>query len=146
VTAFSSNPAKEEEARRMGAHHVVNSRDPDALEAVARSYDFILVTVNVPLDWEKYIAALRPKGRLHMVGAVLEPIPAAAFPLIVGQKSISGTPLGSPATTAMMLDFCARHHIAPVTELFPLARVNDALTHLRQGKARYRVVLDCRGE
>jgi len=145
VTAFSSNPAKEEEARRLGAHQVVNSRDSAALENVAGSFDFILVTVNVPLDWEKYVAALRPKGRLHVVGAVMEPIPVTAFSLLMGQKSISGTPLGSPATTATMLEFCARHEIEVMTEQFPLEQINEAITHLRDGKARYRVVLDCRG-
>ena len=59
----------------------------------------------------------------------------------MGQRSISGSPIGSPATVDTMLDFCARHSISPVTENFPLSRVNDALEHLRSGKARYRVVL-----
>ena len=64
-----------------------------------------------------------------------------AFPLILGQKSLSASPLGSPSTTDTMLAFCARHGIAPTTETFPMSRVNDALEHLRSGKARYRVVL-----
>jgi uncharacterized zinc-type alcohol dehydrogenase-like protein len=76
------------------------------------------------------------------VGAVLEPIPVAAFPLILAQRSISGSPLGSPATTATMLNFCARHDIAPVIESFPMSRVNDAIEHLRAGRARYRIVLE----
>jgi len=73
---------------------------------------------------------------------VLEPIPVAAFQLLSGQKSVSGSPLGSPATTSKMLDFCARHSLAPVIEKFPLSRVNDTLEHLRAGKARYRIVLE----
>jgi uncharacterized zinc-type alcohol dehydrogenase-like protein len=40
-----------------------------------------------------------------------------------------------------MLDFCARHRIAPVTESFPMSDINAALDHLRHGKARHRVVL-----
>lgn len=84
---------------------------------------------------------MRPKGRLHVVGAVPEPIPAGAFPLIIGQKQLSGSPLGSPATTAMMLDFCARHKIAPTVETFPMKDANQALEHLHAGKARYRIVL-----
>jgi uncharacterized zinc-type alcohol dehydrogenase-like protein len=93
------------------------------------------------LDWPAYLAALAPRGRLHTVGAVLEPIPVPAFPLIMGQKSVSGSPLGSPATLTSMLEFCARHGIAPVTEEFPLSRVNDALARLESGMARYRVVV-----
>ncbi|MGL6094778.1 MAG: NADPH-dependent aldehyde reductase Ahr [Fimbriiglobus sp.] len=141
VTAFSSTAEKADEAKKLGAHHVVNSRDDAAMKPLAGTLDFILVTVNVSLNWQAYIDALAPNGRLHVVGAVLEPIPVAAFPLILGQKSVGGSPLGSPAATATMLDFCVRHSIAPVTESFPMSRANEALDHLRAGKARYRVVL-----
>lgn len=141
VTAFTSSDSKRQEALSLGAHQTLNSRDSDALKKAAGSFDFILNTTNVALDWNAYVAALKPKGRLHTVGAVLEPLDVAAFPLIAGQKSISGSPLGSPATVDTMLEFCARHAIAPVTESFPLSRVNEALDHLRSGKARYRVVL-----
>lgn len=142
VTAFTSTDAKREEAKQMGAHHTVNSRDGAALKAVRGSFDFILSTVNVDLDWSLYLNALGPRGRLHTVGAVPAPIPAPAFTLIGGQKSVSGTPLGSPATTRKMLEFCARHGIEAVTENFPMSKVNDAFEHLKSGKARYRVVLE----
>ena len=142
VTAFTSTDAKREEAKRMGAHHTVSSRNAAELEAVKGSFDFILSTVNADLDWSLYWDALGPKGRLHTVGAVPDPIPAPAFTMITGQKSVSGTPLGSPATTRTMLEFCARHGIEAVTEQFPMSRCNDALEHLKSGKARYRVVLE----
>lgn len=141
VTAFTSSASKEAEAKAMGAHHVVNSRDSAAMQPLAGKYDFILNTANVTLDWNAYIAALAPRGRLHTVGAVPEPIPAPAFALIGGQKSISGSPLGSPATIQDMLNFCARHDILPTTEIFDMADVNNAIAHLEEGKARYRVVL-----
>ncbi|MBT8037959.1 MAG: NAD(P)-dependent alcohol dehydrogenase [Verrucomicrobiae bacterium] len=141
VTAFTSNAAKQDAARSMGAHHVVNTHDTEALEKLAGKFDFILVTANVSVDWDSYMAALAPDGRLHIVGAVLEPVPVSAFSLIGGRKSVSGSPLGSPATVAKMLDFCARHDIAPVTETFPMDDVNAAIDHLRAGKARHRIVL-----
>lgn len=141
VFAFSSSESKTAELKSMGAHHVVNSKDPAQLKPLARSLDFILVTVNVALDWNAYIDTLAPKGRLHFVGAVLEPLNIGVFPMLVGQRSVSASPLGSPATTAQMLDFCARHDIAPIVEEFPMSKVNDALAHLESGKARYRVVL-----
>lgn len=141
VTAFSSSADKEAEAKSMGAHHFVNSKDAAALAKVAGRYDFILNTVNVSMDWPAYIAALKPKGRLHIVGAVEQPIPVAAFPLLVGQKSLSGSPIGSPATVAKMLEFCGRHGIAPMCEYYPFAKINEAMDRLRSGKARYRIVL-----
>ena len=142
VTAFTSTDAKADEARKMGAHHVVNSRDAAQLKAIGGSLDFILSTVNVDLDWNSYLAALGSRGRLHTVGAVPTPLPIPAFTLLSGQKSVSGSPLGSPATTATMLEFCARHDIKAMTEHFPLSDVNEAMDHLRAGKARYRIVLD----
>ncbi len=142
VTAFSSSESKADEARRLGAHHVVNSRDSQAIGKLAGSLDFILVTANVTLDWGAYLGALAPDGRLHFVGAVLKPVPVPPFSLITGRKSVSGSPLGSPATVATMLEFCARHSIAPVIETFPMAEVNAALDHLRAGKARHRIVLN----
>lgn len=141
VTAFTSSPAKHAEALQLGAHQAVSSTDKAALKALRRSLDFIIVTVNVPLDWNAYLAALKPKGRLHFVGAVLEPVAVPAFSLIGGQKTIGGSPTGSPAVIAQMLEFCARHKIAPQVETFPMAKVNEAMAHLRAGKARYRVVL-----
>ncbi len=142
VVAFTSSDSKRQDALKLGAHDTVNSRDSAQMQKLAGSLDFILVTVNVALDWPVIINALAPKGRLHVVGAVPEPIPVAAFSLLTGQKAISGSPLGSPATTAKMLAFCARHGIAPIIEKFPLSRVNEALEHLRTGKARYRIVLE----
>lgn len=141
VTAFSSSASKKDELRKMGAHHVVDSRDPQQLKPLARSLDFVLVTVNVPLDWNAYVETLAPRGRLHYVGAVMEPLNVGVFPLLLGQRSISASPLGSPATTADMLEFAARHNIAPVVEEFPMSKVNEAIAHLESGKARYRVVL-----
>jgi uncharacterized zinc-type alcohol dehydrogenase-like protein len=141
VTAFTSSDSKRDEALAMGAHRVINSRDAAQLKSVAGQLNFIISTVNVSMDWATILEALGPRGRLHTVGAVLEPIAVGAFPLIVGQKSLSGSPLGSPATTALMLDFCARHQIAPQVEYFPMSRANDALKHVESGKARYRVVL-----
>ncbi len=142
VTAFTSSESKFEEARGFGAHHVVSSRDSNAIQQIAGSLNLLISTVNVPLDWEALIGTLAPNGRMHIVGAVLEPIPVAAFQLIMGQKSISGSPTGSPVEMATMLDFAARHNITPQTEHFPMSGINDAFDHLNAGKARYRIVLD----
>ncbi len=141
VTAFSSTQSKHNEIKKMGAHHVVDSKNPAAMKEIAGSLDFVLSTVTATLDWGTVIETLAPKGRLHIVGVPDAPIPLQVFPLIAGQKSIGGSPLGSPATASTMLDFCARHKIAPVTEMFPMSKANEAIDHLRAGKARYRIVL-----
>ena len=141
VTAFTSSAGKTEEARRMGAHRVLDTHSAGELAKVAGSFDFILSTVAVSLDWSQYISALAPKGHLHVVGVVPAPMAIAAFPLIAGQRSVGGSPSGAPGTVAAMLEFCARHGIRPVTEEFPMSRANEAMAHLEAGKARYRIVL-----
>jgi uncharacterized zinc-type alcohol dehydrogenase-like protein len=108
---------------------------------VANSFDLILSTVAVDLDWATYIAALRPKGRLHFVGVAPSPVATHVFPLISGQRSLSGSPVGSPTTTGKMLEFAARHGIEPITETFAFSDINAAMAHLESGKARYRIVL-----
>ena len=142
VTAFTSSPAKRDEALRMGAHQAVSSRDSEAMKKLRGSLDFVLSTVDANLDWSSILDTLGPRGRLHVVGVVPDAIPVPAMTLIHAQRSISGSPSGSPSTIATMLDFCARHKIAPVSEHFPLSRLNEAFAHLRAGKARYRIILD----
>jgi uncharacterized zinc-type alcohol dehydrogenase-like protein len=142
VTAFTSSESKFDEARGFGAHHVVSSRDSAAIRKLAGTFDLLIVTVNVPMDWDALVGSLAPNGRMHVVGAVLEPIPLAVFPLIGGQKSVSGSPTGSPVDIGDMLDFAARHDVAPQTEHFPMSRINEAFERLEAGKARYRIVLD----
>ena len=92
-------------------------------------------------EWGMSIGALRPRGRLHVVGAVLEPIPVSVFSLLTGQKSVSSSPLGSPATVRHMLDFSGRHGIAPKIETMPMAKVNEALAKLEREKPAHRLVL-----
>lgn len=142
VTAFTSSEAKFDEARGLGAHHAVSTRNPAALKQIAGTLDLLIVTVNVPLDWGAVLGMLAPKGRMHVVGAVKEPIPVEAIPMIFAQHSLSGSPTGSPVAIETMLEFAARHGITPQNEHLPMSRINEAFQRLEAGKARYRIVLD----
>jgi uncharacterized zinc-type alcohol dehydrogenase-like protein len=141
VTAFTSSENKFDEAKGFGANHVVSSKDAAAIKKLSGSFDLLISTVNVKLDWDAMIGTLAPNGRLHVVGAVLEPS-VAAFSLIMGQRSLSGSPSGSPVAIETMLDFASRHNVAPQTEHFPMSHINEAFARLESGKARYRIVLD----
>lgn len=143
VTAFTSSEAKKVEALDLGAHHTLNSRDPKELGAAAGRFDLIISTVNVKLDWNLYLGTLKPRGRLHFVGATLDPLDINVFALIMQQRTVSGSPVGSPATIAKMLEFAKLHGIKPVVEKFSFDQINEAIAHLRSGNAHYRVVL-CR--
>jgi alcohol/geraniol dehydrogenase (NADP+) len=142
VHAFTTSDSKEAEARQLGAHYVHNTKRDGVLQKLAGSLELIISTINAPLDVPGLLGALAPNGRLHVLGAVLEPLSVPAFGMIMGQKAISGSPVGSPTAIDRMLEFSARHSVAPVVETFPMSKVNDALEHLRAGKARYRIVLE----
>jgi len=135
VHAFTTSDNKEAEARKLGAHAVHNTKRDGALKKIAGSLDLLISTINAPLDAPALLETLAPLGRLHVVGAVLEPLSVPAFGLIMGQKTVSGSPGGSPTAIDQMLEFSARHSIAPIVENFPMSKVNDALEHLRAGKA-----------
>lgn len=141
VTAFSTSPAKESEARSHGAHQFINTRDSKGLKSLAGYFDFILSTVYAEQDLGAYIAALRPTGTFVYVGVPPAPASFPVFPLIAGQKSIAGSPIGSPHQLREMLDIAARHGIKAQTERFPMDRVNDALARVRKNHIRYRAVL-----
>lgn len=141
VTAFSTSPAKEEEARGLGAQHFVNTRESRALKDLAGSFDFILNTANADEDWGVYLHALRPNGTLCFVGVPPKPVTMPAFPLISGARTVAGSPIGSPQRIREMLDVAARHGVKARTELFPMAKVNDAIEKVKKYKVRYRAVL-----
>jgi len=141
VTAFSTSPDKEKEARALGAHRFVATRDPAALKALANSFDFILSTVSADLPWMDYVSALRPRGELCFVGVPPVPVSLPVFPLIGGNKRLSGSNTGSPAGLREMLEVAARHGVRARTELFPLKEVNTALARVARNEVRYRAVL-----
>ena len=141
VTAFSTSLSKADEMKKLGAHEVLDTHSQESMKKIAGSLNFILSTVGAPkLDFNAYVNALAPKGRLHIVGIVPE-ITLGLPGLLLKQRSVSSSPSGPPSEVIEMFDFCARHGIAPITEEFPMSKANEAMAHLESGKARYRVVL-----
>lgn len=144
VTAFSSSPTKEAEAKRLGAHEFVVVSDEQAMKARTNSFDFILSTVTVDLNWSLWLSLVRKHGRLHLVGASPGQVSVPVMQLVGGQKSIGGTIIGSRSGIRQMLAFAARHGIRAQAEVLPLDRVNEAIARVRANEARYRMVLAVR--
>tara|TARA_B110000444_G_scaffold44942_1_gene40848 strand:- start:9396 stop:10397 length:1002 start_codon:yes stop_codon:yes gene_type:complete len=141
VTAFTSSKDKNDSLIDMGADKIISSIDKSEIKKYVSTFDFIISTVNVKLDWNLYLSIIKPRGRLHFVGAVLENIDASVFSLMGGRRSISGSPVGSPKNIKKMLDFCVEHNIYPDTESFQFDKINDAIKKLRDNKIRFRAVL-----
>jgi uncharacterized zinc-type alcohol dehydrogenase-like protein len=143
VTAFTSTEAKSDEVREFGAHEVIATADIDPRK-LSGLLDFLIVTASVPVEWSRLMSLLGPKGRLHIAGITTAPVSFTVRPdLIAWQRSISGISNGTPNALNALVDFAARHRIAPKIERFPMRQVNEAIAHVRAGQARYRVVLDC---
>ncbi len=141
VTAFSTSPEKENEARGWGASHFIVSNQEEKMKSRFSSLDFILSTTDASIDVETYLKILRPHGKLCLVGLTYEKMSLSPLSLLRGEKSIWGSVIGNRSTIQEMLNFAARHHIEPKIETMPLSQVNEALEKVGKGKARYRVVL-----
>ena len=142
VVVFTTSPSKVEDAKRLGADEVVISRNADEMQAHAASFDFILDCVSADHDINAYIALLKRDGNITLVGAPEKPLPVAAFGLIFGRKSLSGSPIGSIAETQEMLDFCGEHNITADIEIIGIGQVNEAYERLLKSDIKYRFVID----
>ena len=141
VTAFTNSDDKDNLLKSLGADKIVSSTDKSKIKNLGGQFDLIISTVNVKLDWNLFLSTIKPRGRLHFVGAVLAPIETSVFSLMSGRKSISGSPFGSPNNIRKMLDFCAQHNISPMTEHFKFSEINSAIEKLRNNRIRFRAVL-----
>lgn len=142
VVAFTTSPAKREDALRLGAHEVVLSRDASQMKKHAWSFDFILDAVSAPHDLDALMGLLRPTGGLTLVGAPEKPLSLSAFSLIMGRRSLSGSLIGGLPETQEMLDFCGAKNITADVELIPVQKINEAYERLLKSDVKYRFSID----
>ncbi len=142
VVVFTTSPSKKEDALRLGAHEVVLSRDADPMRKQAGSFDFILDAVSAPHDVNAYVQLLRRDGNITFVGAPEKPLPVSVFGLIVGRRSVSGSPIGGIPETQEMLDFCGKHGITADVEVIPIQKINEAYERMLRSDVKYRFSID----
>ncbi|MEG4626261.1 NAD(P)-dependent alcohol dehydrogenase [Microcoleus sp. w1-18aA5] len=142
VVVFTTSPGKTEDALRLGAHEVVVSSNADEMQKHAGSFDFILDTVSAKHDINAYLNLLRLDGNITLVGAPENPLEVAAFSLIMGRRSLSGSNIGGIAETQEMLDFCGEHNITADVEVIPIQKVNEAYDRLLKSDVKYRFCID----
>jgi uncharacterized zinc-type alcohol dehydrogenase-like protein len=142
VVVFTTSPNKKDDALRLGADEVVVSRNANEMKKHARSFDFILDAVAAEHDINAYLNLLGRDGNLTLVGAPEKPLSVAAFGLIMGRRSLSGSPIGGIAETQEMLDFCGKHNITSDVEVIPIQKVNEAYSRLVKSDVKYRFSID----
>ncbi len=142
VTVFSTSPAKEEDARKLGAQDFVVTKDPATLEPLAGQFDFILDTVSAAHDVNVYLNLLRPHGAMVLVGAPEKPLEVQAFALIMSGRTLAGSMIGGIRETQEMLDYCAEKNITADVEVIPVQRIEEAYERTIKADVRYRFVID----
>jgi uncharacterized zinc-type alcohol dehydrogenase-like protein len=142
VTLFTTSPGKGVDAKRLGAHEVIITKDQEALENQANRFDFIIDTVSAQHNINAYLGVLKRDGVLCLVGVPPESIPVAAFNLIVPRRQLAGSLIGGIAETQEMLDFCAERGIACDIELIKIDQINEAYERMLKSDVKYRFVID----
>lgn len=142
VVAFTTSPSKAEDARRLGAHEVVISKDGAAVAKHASSFDFIIDTVSAPHDLGQYLNLLKRDGTMTLVGVPDKPTEVSAFPLIFKRRSLAGSLIGGIAETQRMLDYCGEHGITSDVEVIPIQKIEEAYGRMIKGDVKYRFVID----
>jgi uncharacterized zinc-type alcohol dehydrogenase-like protein len=139
VTAISSSPTKENQARGFGAKEFLNSKDEKSLREAAYAFDLLVCTANAGIPWEALLMILKKRGKLVLLG-----FPDVTFnstDLVAHELAIVGSLIGNPPTMRAMISFVQQHHITPMVELMPMSKVNEAIRKLKEKQARYRIVL-----
>ncbi|MBD2189934.1 NAD(P)-dependent alcohol dehydrogenase [Pseudanabaena mucicola] len=142
VVVFTTSPSKVEDALRLGADEVVNSKNEDEMQKHLNSFHFILDTVSAKHDINAYLLLLRRDGNLTQVGVPPEPLLLSVSSLIFGRRSMSGSLIGGIKETQEMLDFCGKHNVTADIELIPIQNINEAYDRLVKSDVKYRFVID----
>src|SRR5437660_7347068 len=142
VVVFSTSPDKKEDGLRLGTTEVIISGNADEMQKHAGSFDFILDTVSANHDINAYLNLLRRDGNITLVGAPEKPLAVSAFGLIMGRRSLSGSPIGGIVETQEMLDFCGQHNITAEVEVIPIQKINEAYDRLVKSDVKYRFSID----
>lgn len=143
VVLFTSSVGKVDDAKRLGAHEVVISKDTDAMQQHLLSFDFILNTVAAVHNLDSYTELLKRDGTLCLVGLPDQPHPSPSVDnLIFKRRQIAGSLIGGIKETQEMLDFCAEHNIVSDIEIIPIQKINEAYERMLKSDVKYRFVID----
>jgi len=143
VALFTTSPGKAEDAKRLGAHEVIISKDAMEMRKHLGSFHLILDTVSVPHDLDAYVSLLRRDGTHVLLGVPPKPNSGpSAGNLIFGRRQLSGSLIGGLKETQEMLDFCGRHGIVSDVEVVPIQYINEAYERMLRSDVKYRFVID----
>jgi len=144
VTVFSHSPAKESDAKSMGAHHFVSTKDVNNLKKLEKQYDLLLNTVSADIDLEPYLQMLKLDGTLVVIGLPGKPYAINAGTLLGQRRSLSGSMIGGIAQLQEMLNFCGEKSIVSDVEVIKADYINTAYDRTVASDVKYRFVIDAK--
>ena len=144
VTVFSHSPAKESDAKSMGAHHFVSTKDINNLKKLEKQYDLLLNTVSADIDLEPYLQMLKLDGTLVVIGLPGKPYAINAGTLLGQRRSLSGSMIGGIAQLQEMLNFCGEKAIVSDVEVIKADYINTAYDRTVASDVKYRFVIDAK--
>ena len=142
VTVLSTSARKEADAKELGAHKFVVTKDEASLATVKNYFDFIIDTVSAEHDLNLYLSLLRLDGTMILLGVPPTAPQVAAFNLIGKRRRLAGSLIGGIKETQEMLDYCAEHNIMSDVEVIPISEINNAYGRMIKGDVHYRFVID----
>src|SRR5262252_1943409 len=143
VAAIAQGAGKAELAKKLGAHHYIDSAAVDpatALQGLGGA-SAILVTASGGKTVSASFKGLRPGGVSIVLGVGPEPIEVSAMDLIFGGRKLEGALTGDPATGDETLRFSALSGVSAMIETVPLEEAAAAYAKMMEGRARFRMVL-----
>lgn len=147
VVAISRSRNKEALAKELGADEVLPFDEPEAVKAATGTFDFVLCTASHKYDLAGYLNLLKARGTMCVVGAPAldDALTFRPQSLIFGEKSLVGSLIGGVESMTSMLNTAAKFSILPMSQMRKFEDANAAMHDLRDGKPRFRYVLDVEG-
>jgi alcohol dehydrogenase (NADP+) len=142
TVVITHSPKKTQDALKLGAHEVIVSSDPKAMQEAAGSFDFLLNTASSAGNFDGYLNLLKMDATMVLVGVPEKAAQLPAFSLISRRRSLAGSAIGGIAETQEMLDFCGKHNITSQVEVIPMQQINQAYERMLKGDVRYRFSID----
>jgi D-arabinose 1-dehydrogenase-like Zn-dependent alcohol dehydrogenase len=134
---------KRAECRQHGADDVLVVKEHAGIELAAMGgADVVLSTSNSMTHNSQVLAGLRPEGRLVTMAAGAQPIVVDPLLALSKQIAVLGSMQNERTDLVDVLQLAARGKVKPMLETYRLDQVDALMQRQRDGKVRYRGVIE----
>lgn len=148
TVAIARGGDREKLARELGAHHYIDSdaQEPGAALKDLGGADLIVYTASSTAPVDELLKGLNVHGQLTLVGVDAGSVTVPAAQVVMNGHTLTGHLTGSARETEEAMEFAVTTGVRPMIERMPLKEAGEAVTRLRSGAPRFRIVLDASGD